>query len=251
MMTLIKAELLLSLAQMRRYFLNTILSLGVMVLFFYGLFYGISLFVSAPLEGQNLSSLVLGFVVWTFVLGILQGIAEDIQREAVRGTLEQLALSKYGLMTILLVRSVLTVFVSLLPAGIIVAFLTLITGAELEFRTGGLLGVAALGMGAMGLSLFMGALALYFKDVSMLFTIVQFGFLPYVLAVRHWEGWMALIPLAPGLYQVNTAFVLGGQVGARFTVLAFLNSSALLALGWAAFIYSLRLVRKRGNLAMY
>ena len=251
MMTLIKAELLLNLAHMRRYFLNTILSLAVMVLFFYGMFYGISLFVSAPLAGENLSSLVLGFVVWTFLLGILQGIAEDIQREAVQGTLEQLAMSKYGLMTILLVRSVLTVLVSLLPAGIIVALLVWITGAKLELRTSGLWSVLALGVGAMGLSLTLGALALYFKNVSMLFTIVQFGLLPYILALRSWDGWMVWIPLAPSLYLANTSFVLGSPANAQLTLFAFLNSASLVVLGWAAFAYSYGLVRKKGNLSMY
>jgi len=125
--TLLKAETVLSFAQFRRYFFNSLLSLGIMVLFFYGLFYGIALFVNAPLGGSSLSSLVLGFVVWTFTLGILHGIAQDIQTEATRGTLEQLALGNFRLETILVLRSVLTVFISILMALIIVAVLQAIT----------------------------------------------------------------------------------------------------------------------------
>lgn len=251
MWTLLKAEVILSFAQFRRYFLNSMLSLGIMVLFFYGLFYGIALFVSAPLGGDSLSNLVLGFVVWTFTLGILHGIAQDIQTEATRGTLEQLALGNFRLETILVLRSVLTVIVSLLMALIIVAALQAITGVRLHLNPAGLPSLLVLALGVVGVSLILGALALYFKDVSMLFTIIQFGFLPYILATKSAFLGQALLPLAPGLHLSFLAFVGGKPVSGTMMLVALLNSLVLFAAGLGLFRWSYDLVRRKGNLSMY
>lgn len=251
MWTLLKAEAILSFAQFRRYFFNSLLSLGIMVLFFYGLFYGIALFVNASLEGSNLSSLVLGFVVWTFTLGILHGIAQDIQTEATRGTLEQLALGRYRLETILLVRSAFTVVVSLLMALIIVVALQAITGVRLHFNLAGLPTLLILALGVAGLSLALGALALYFKDVSMLFTIIQFGFLPYILAAKNAFAGQALLPLAPALHLTFRSFVNGEPVTASMATAALLNSLVLFVIGLVLFRWVYGVVRRKGNLSMY
>jgi ABC-2 type transport system permease protein len=251
MWALLKAEAILGFAQFRRYFFNSLLSLGIMVLFFYGLFYGIALFVNAPLEGSSLSSLVLGFVVWTFTLGILHGIAQDIQTEATRGTLEQLALGNFRLETILVVRSVLTVVVSLFMALIIVFLLQAITGVRLHLNLAGLPSLFILALGLVGLSLALGALALYFKDVSMLFTIIQFGFLPYILAAKNAFAGQALLPLAPALHLAFRSFVNGEPVTGSMAVAALLNSLVLFALGLGLFRWVYGVVRRKGNLSMY
>jgi len=251
MWALLKAEAILGFAQFRRYFLNSLLSLGIMVLFFYGLFYGIALFVDAPLEGSSLSSLVLGFVVWTFTLGILHGIAQDIQTEATRGTLEQLALGNFRLETILVVRSVFTVVVSLFMALIIVFLLQAITGVRLHLNLAGLPSFFVLALGLVGLSLALGALALYFKDVSMLFTIIQFGFLPYILAAENAFAGQALLPLAPALHLTFRSFVNGEPVTGSMATAALLNSLVLFVLGLGLFRWVYGVVRRKGNLSMY
>ncbi|WP_287417992.1 hypothetical protein [Oceanithermus sp.] len=251
MWTLLKAEAILSFAQFRRYFLNSLLSLGIMVLFFYGLFYGIALFVRAPLGGSSLSSLVLGFVVWTFTLGILHGIAQEIQTEATRGTLEQLALGRYRLETLFVVRSAFTVVVSLLMALIIVAALQAVTGVRLHFNPGGLPALLILALGVVGLSLALGALALYFKDVSMLFTIIQFGFLPYILAAKDAFAGQALLPLAPALHLAFRSFVGGEPVTTAMAATALLNALVLFLAGLGLFRWVYGVVRRKGNLSMY
>lgn len=77
-----------------RYLPNSLVSFGVLLLLFYGMFLGAGFIAGPDLQfGDRLTSLVVGFVSWTLVIAALSSLADDISGSASTGVLEQVFLA--------------------------------------------------------------------------------------------------------------------------------------------------------------
>ena len=94
MMNLLIGELKRTWIQTRRYPAEIIGGVVILTAVFYGIFVSTQ-YMAGPTGavGERLDTVVVGYVIWTLVLYIVNDIANNLQLEAQTGTLEQVFLS--------------------------------------------------------------------------------------------------------------------------------------------------------------
>lgn len=106
MLELFLAELRRSWLQFCRYPGEAVGLISFTTILFYGLFLGARYIAGPALQlGDRVESIIIGYVLWTLVLFIIADIAGNLQYEAQNGTLEQLFLSRFSAIKVLLMRT--------------------------------------------------------------------------------------------------------------------------------------------------
>lgn len=257
MIRLIANEFWLTRVTYFRYLPNSAVSLGVLLLLFYGMFLGAGFIAGPDLQfGTRLTSLVVGFVAWTMVIAALSSIADDISSSASTGVLEQIFLAPHSSVVVYSARAAAGVVFVLCTNAVILLIVMLLTGVRPEFPTAAVAPVASLLMGAYGLGFLLGALALQFKNVSQLVNVMQFALLFLVVAPFEQAGptvstLAAFLPIHPATGELRALLALSEPVTATSSLLTAANGLAYLALGLVAFGASVRTAKKRGVLAGY
>jgi len=245
----LEAEFLLMLEEIKRYWLNNLVGAFVDLVYFYAIFVAVQNL--APRETlSGTSSLVLMYAVLQLVLGFYTTISFTLNQEAVRGTLEHFALARGGLLYQLFLRITALAAYILVRTVFLLFVLLLATRTTLVFSSWWLMGVGAVLLTAVGLSLLLGALALYFKQIGSFFTLVQFLLIPYFLSFIQWQPYMAYLPFAPGAHLVRLGLT-GGEFDQEIFLLALLQGLLLFGAGLWAMAYMYRLVRRRGILGRF
>jgi ABC-2 type transport system permease protein len=248
MLNQLRAEVNLVLANLRLYWVNNLVGLFVDVVYFYAILVAVRAVVQDALP--NTSSLVLIYAALQLFLGFYVSIAFILREDAVQGTLEHLALARGGLVRQVLLRAGVLGALVLIQTSLILTVLLLLTGQRLTFAPWWPLGLIPLVIAALGLSLAMGALALYFRQISSFYTLVQFLLIPYFLSFTQWQPYMVYLPLAPTAHAMRLS--LSGQpVPLDVYLVAFLQGLLLLLLGSFLLLRLYALVRRRGLLGRY
>jgi ABC-2 type transport system permease protein len=257
MFELLQAELKRIWTEFIRYPVDSISSVLVTSLFFYGLFLSVR-YIAGPnlIFGNRLDAMVVGYVLWTLVVFILQGIALELQVEAQTGTLEQVFLSPFGTLRVLLVRAIahLTLYLVLIVG---VLLLTMIlTGRYLHFSPSLLLPLSAVLLGTYGLALIVGALTLLFKRVQQLSGLLQFALLFLLtLPVETWKGPLQglklLLPMTVGSGILRDLMARNQSLDFSGLALAFLNGLGYFVLGVLVFRWAERKVKHQAILSGY
>lgn len=224
--------------------------LGAVVVF--TLFFSGARYLAGPaLFGERLEALVVSLIAWSLALSLLSQIASTLTEEALAGLLEQLALTRPGLLGVILFRA----FLSLLQVGLLIVPLVLAillaSGARLDFQP-----LALLPLGALGLGLVLGGLALVYKRVSQLLGLLQFLLLGLFL-VRFealawpWSSLGHFLPLTPSVSALRLLLGRGEDPGGGLLLLSGANALVYVALGVGFFRYALRKTQQRGTLGAY
>lgn len=257
MLTLFMAELKRSWILLKRYATETIsLVIGTTIIF-YGLFMSAQYIVGSSSQfGDRLDAIIVGYVLWSLTLFILGDIAGGLQREAQTGTLEQLFLSPFGAPRVFLTRAIASLTTQLTINLVILSLILVLTGSQLAFPPLLLLPLLTVLLGAYGISLAMGSLALLVKQVQQLLGIFQFALL-FVLTVpveswvggTRWLGW--LLPMTPGAGLLRELMARGQGLDWQLFAIALLNGGSYFILGLYLFRYAEREAKHRGKLSGY
>ena len=193
--------------------------------------------------GERLDSVVVGYVLWTLALYIVNDIAFNIQSEAQTGTLEQIFLSPFAAPKIFFARAVaslalrMTIIVLILFMGLIFPLLTLL-------------------MAAYGLAVVMGSCAVVFKRVQQILPIFQFALL-FLLAAptEDWSGRARLIanflPMLPSTGLLRDLMARGEGLDISLLGVALANGAAYFGLGLLVFSWAERQAKRKGILGGY
>lgn len=206
--------------------------------------------------GERLEALVVSLIAWSLAFSLISYTASNLAEEALAGLLEQLALTRPGLLGVVLVRSAISLFqIGLLIVPLVLAIL-LSSGARLDFPPLALLPLGTLALGSLGLGLMMGGLALVHKRVGQLMGLLQYVFLGLFLIrfealARPWDVLGYLLPLTPSISALRLLLGRGEAPGMDLLILAAVNALAYLALGVAFFRRSLHRVKREGTLGVY
>lgn len=256
MFNLFLAELRRTWIQFRRYPGEAIGGVIVITLLFYGLFLG-TRYMAGPIQfGDRLDAIIVGYVLWTLVLFICFDIASNLQVESQIGTLEQVFLSPFGASKVFLARALASLTLNLtLNLGILLIILAL-TGSRLYFSPSLLLPLGTVLLGAYGLALAMGSLALLLKRVQQLISLFQFALLFLIAApTETWSGPLRivglLLPMTSGAGLLRDLMARGQSLNLGQFVLTLLNGMAYFALGLLIFRSSEREAKRRGILGGY
>ena len=259
MLRLFLAELKREWILLLRYAVEAIsLVIGITIIF-YGLFLS-ARYMAGPgpgLElGDRLDAIVVGYILWSLTLFILSSIAGGLQQEAQTGTLEQIFLSPFGASRIFITRAVANLTLQLVLNLSILLMIMALTGSHLSFPPVLVLPLLTVLLGAYGLALALGSLALLLKRVQQLLGICQF-FLFFMLTVpvESWAGsagWLKmLLPMIPGAALLRDLMAQGQELNWGEWVMALLNGVAYFALGLFLFRLAEREAKRRGRLGGY
>ncbi len=244
----ILAEFRLNLVMARRYWFNHVSSFVIDVLFFYALVVSVERLGVAT--GPNLAALLLTYMAFQVIAEISMFFAFNLSDGAKTGVLEHLALARGGLLRQILFRALGDTAYMLFRQVFVLLLLALGLGVGLRATPWLPLGLLPLVLASMGFGLAIGALALYFKEITAFFSILRFLLLPYVLSMLRFEPCMVHLPFAPGVQLLRLGLT-GEPLPLDLMGLALLQGLLFLALGFGALAWVYRLVRHKGILGRY
>jgi len=247
--TQLKAEVILTIQVLRRYWFSNLVGFFVDLVYFYAILVA----VRSLVPGENLPgtpSLILMYTVLQLTLGFYTSFYRFLRNDALQGTLEHLALARGGLLSQLFVRLAVQGAYIILQSLLVLLILVALTKVSLEITPWWPLGVGVVLLAAVGLSLLMGALGLYFKEIDNVFTLIQFILIPYFLSFIQWQPYMAYLPFAPGAHLVRLGLT-GGDFDRGIFLLALFQGLFLFAAGLLAMVYMYRMVRRWGILGRF
>lgn len=241
----------------RRYPVELLGGLLMMFLTFYALFLGASYLAGTDFQfGDRLDGLVLGYGLWTLVLFNLSSTAAVLQVEAQTGTLEQVSMSGYGLLRVVIARGIASLGISLALSAVLLVILLRLTDRSLSFPPAIVLPLLTVIGASLGVGLVLGAAALLFKRVHQLMRLFQFVLLALVVVpVERWVGpfrsLSVLVPIAPSAGQLRDLMVRGLPFDLGSYWLGVANAALFLTLGVVCFRSADRAARRRGLLGQY
>lgn len=232
---------------------------GVVILsaVFYGIFLGTQ-YMAGPSAtfGTRLDTVVVGYVIWSLVLYIVNDIATNLQAEARTGTLEQVFLSPFGAPRVFFARAIASLTLRLCLILIVIAIITTITGSQLSFPPLLLLPLSTLLFGAYGLAFFIGSVALVLKNVQQLLSLFQF-FLFFLLAAptEDWTGLAKTIsnvmPILPSTGLLRDLMARDVGLDWHGWAIALANGLFYFALGTLLFRWAEGKAKQQGSLGSY
>jgi ABC-2 type transport system permease protein len=247
--TQLKAEFIFAIQILRRYWFANLVGFFVDLVYFYAILVA----VRSLVPGENLPgtpSLILMYTVLQLTLGFYTSFYHFLRNDALQGTLEHLALARGGLLSQLFMRLAVQGTLTILQSLLVLLILVALTKVTLEITPWWPLGVGVVLLAAVGLSLLMGALGLYFKQIDTVFTLIQFILIPYFLSFIQWQPYMAYLPFAPGAHLVRLGLT-GGDFDRGIFLLALFQGLFLFAAGLLAMVYMYRMVRRWGILGRF
>ncbi|MBI3661220.1 ABC transporter permease [Candidatus Acetothermia bacterium] len=243
-----------------RYPFNLIAGLFSILMVFLVIFYGAK-FVGGnnPNFGSTLEGIVMGFMLWSFIIFAFSDLTWDFIQEAQQGTLEQLYMSPLGfgwisacyVLTFLLINLTITLGMFFLMMAI--------TGKWLHLDLLSLLPLMLLTIwGVYGFGFAMGGLALVFKQVQAVFQVFQFIWLLFIVAAQPsvMESFpvVKFLPVTWGVHLIGRVLLDGQSLSAipvtDILILA-INSAVYFALGYGCFKLLEGVARDKGLLGHY
>jgi ABC-2 type transport system permease protein len=240
----------------RRYFLNSmggIITLYVIFLLVIGGFQGIRALTGVG--GDTVEGLVVGYVLWLFMLSTYQNVSHTLRVEAQEGTLEQLYMSSHSLGWVMGAKVAAGFFTNLIVVAILLIAALLTTGVTLNVDLLSLLPllIGTL-LGSVGIGFAIGGVTLILKSIESYTQMVQFLLIALVAAPAGKVLWMRLLPCSYGAALIARVMV-GGQsllqIGLGNVVAMFLVGMAHLGLGYGIYKVCERQAMIHGTLGHY
>jgi ABC-2 type transport system permease protein len=257
MIDLLYVELKRTWIQFIRYPAEVIAGLIITTSVFYGLFLS-ARYMAGPgfAFGDRLDAVVVGYVLWTLNLYIINDIAIGLQSEAQTGTLEQVFLSPFGAPRVFLARAVASLVLRLTLIVGVVLILMGISGSRLSFPPALVLPLFSLVMAGYGFAFFMGAAALVFKRVQQILGVFQFLLLfllaaPLETSTGVMQSLRFFLPMIPSTGLLRDLMARDVGLDGPTYILALLNGIAYLAAGLFVFRWAERTAKRRGSLSGY
>ncbi|NJM95994.1 MAG: ABC transporter permease [Phormidesmis sp. RL_2_1] len=257
MIHLLIGELKRTWRQTIRYPAEVIGGVVILTAVFYGIFLG-SQYMAGPTSsfGNRLDTVVVGYVIWSLVLYIVNDIATNLQLEAQTGTLEQVFLSPFGAPRVFLARAIASLTLRLLLIVIVLAIIMVMTGSQLAFPVLLLLPLGTLLLSAYGLAFFIGSFALVLKKVQQVLSLFQFLLL-FLLATptEHWQGSARLVanmlPILPSTGLLRDLMAREQPLDWRIWAIALANGMVYFTLGTLTFRWAEKQAKRQGTLGGY
>jgi ABC-2 type transport system permease protein len=240
--------------EMTRYAFDTVASLVGMYVLFLTIFYGIRGLGDVTADA-TLSSLILGFNVWALLSFSYGTVAGGLVGEAQTGTLEQVAMSRSGLLGAVLIRFWVAFVFFVVSIALLLLLAMATTGQWLHLDV---LGVAPLLLGSatavLGIGLAMGGFALVFKRMQNVSGLMQFALVGLVAAPVESLPWVKFVPISLG-YQLLTKVMVEGvpisDIPVGDLLILFGGAAVFLLLGAAAFKWLEGMAKDRALLGQY
>ncbi len=132
----------------RRYWIESLLGLGLILSLFGGLLYAVLEASDSSLAAGGADGLIAGFAIWLFASAAAQGSSSEIMQETEQRSLEQLSLAPIRLDTLLALRLLLDLLMGLTMLMLTLGAAHLLTDGRVTLSPA-VLGIAILGVPAL------------------------------------------------------------------------------------------------------
>lgn len=245
-----------TLIEFRRYAFDTLSGLVSIYGFFLVIFFGAKIFGGRqPGFGENIEGIVVSYGMWAITMFALGSLTYELTQEAQLGTLEQLGMSPFGLVRVLVARAFtsLATYVVMWAALLVVMMAT--TGRWLNIDVVSILPLLAVTIvGVIGIGFLLASFAIVFKRVQQALQVYQVLFIGLVVVPPDEVTFMRYLPLSWGTHLISRVMVdevsIFGMAPGDLLFLA-VNSLAYFVGGIAVFKRFERAARQRGLLGHY
>ena len=225
-----------------------------MFIFFALIFFG-GKAVAGPAIGDSLDSIVVGFFLWTLATRSFRGLASDVMNEVRWGTLERLFMSPYGLRTVMSVKTIVNVSLSIVWGGIMLFVMMLATGQWLTVDLVTVIPLLVFTLAPIiGIGFLLGGMAILYKRIENLLGIISFGFVGLIAAPVGQFGLLGYLPATQGSYMTRIAMEEGVRLW-QFSTMDFVAlivpALVYLLVGFGVFQRMQRRARHQGALGQY
>ena len=252
LLNLLRGETIKFLAELKRYFFDTISGVVVLTMLFLLMFYGIRFFAGPDLGDGSLDSLVIGYILWLLALMGYQKISYLIREETERGTMEQLYLCSFGIEWPLIIRTFLESIYNLILCFAVLLCCMLITGIRLDINFLHFVGVLLISLPSLwGLGLILGSLTLLLKKIGIVSQFMQFAMIGLVAVNAYPINVFSFLPFASGATTIRAAIVHGTEFPLYWYVMILAINLVYFFAGVIVYKSVERLARKRNLLCQY
>lgn len=226
----------------RRYWVNSfggMLTIYVIFLVLFGGYQGLR--GLGGMEGDTAEVIVVGYVLWFFMLATYQDVWYTLRTEAQQGTLEQLYMSIHSFGWIMGAKVIARFFINLVSVAILLGAALLTTGITLNLDLLSLMPVL-IGtlLSSLGIGFLIGGITLIFKRIDSYTQMVQFVLIALIALPAERVPWMRLLPGSYGAALIRSVLVDGSNLwGLGVGNLALLFAVGLLHLAVGYGVYSL------------
>ncbi|MFG6447909.1 hypothetical protein ACG0Z6_06570 [Roseateles sp. BYS180W] len=231
----------------RRYWVETLVSLGFLLSLFAGLLLAVLKTSGQSLDSGHADGLIAGFALWLFASSAALSSAHDIREETEQGSLEQLSLTPLGLGGLLGVRLGLKLLQGLGLLLLCLLAIGWLTAGRVQ-ASPTMLGLALLGSPALvGLGFALAGLGLLVKRSELLLVAIYPALIALVSLPALPLNALAVLPYALAAAAAR-ASATGTMAPAEVWAWVGLNSVLYLGLGLAVFRRCLQQARRLGVL---
>lgn len=237
--------------ELLRYKFNSISNILLLYVVFMAMFLGVKSFgldmgISPIDMGDTLEGFVIGYFLWSIMMMSYEGIAYGIINDASRGTLEQLNMSGIKLSTIVILRSISELLTDLIISFILLFIIMITTKYRLQISLISIILPIFLGVfSILGIGLICGGLALIFKKIQSLLSIIQYFLIAFIMINPNNTIIYNLIPFRPAADLVFQSM----RDGISLTEYSFSNYGILIGNSLLYFIIGLMIFDKCVNIA--
>ncbi|MFB6300412.1 MAG: ABC transporter permease [Halobacteriales archaeon] len=251
---LTRALIVKRLMLLRRYPLNT--ATQFVTLYFVFLLLVIGGRALAPTAfDESTSGIIIGYLLWTMAIGAYSALSWDMIRESQWGTLEQLFLSPFGFGRITVLIVVVNLLETFVWGGGILLLMLQTTGTTLRIDLITAVPLILLTLAsAIGIGFLTGGLAILYKRVENLFSVIRLLFIGFIAAPLDLHPVVKFLPLSFGTRLLHRSMVDGVRLWAfPMADLGFILLKATLYLAGGVLLFQLlqRKARTRGVLGHY
>ena len=252
-MKLLQAMVMREIQMMKSYMFNFLSGLITVVIIFSILLFGARFAMGNSTNlGNTTEALVVGFFLWSWLLGGMNTLTWGITTEAEQGTLEQLYMSPYGFKLVSLAMLGVSFLSNLLFTIPLLLIIMLISGKflHIDVLTVGFILFFTI-LPAYGLGYVFGGLALLYKRIQSLFQILNMGVVAFFLLP---PGVLDIIPFTGGYHLLSMSMRENlGLLQLPLSKVIILMVSSILVFLSGMWIYSLieRRVKSLGILGHY
>lgn len=198
-----------SFIMLKRYPINFVGTLLTFLLVFLMIFWG-GQAVAPVAIGQSLDAIVVGYFLFSTVQSTFFFVSGMINGEAQYGTLEQLYVSPFRFTTVIFTAVMANIVISVTMGIVNLVIVLFVTGETLTIDLVTILPILALTLlHAIGLSFLFGGVALLYKRIRSLSSIVQFIFIGLISFALTDHLWPKLLPVGQGASMLHEAMANG------------------------------------------
>jgi ABC-2 type transport system permease protein len=241
--------------ELTRYTLDTVSGMVVIFVIFCIMFFGAQAIVAPGSREATLAGIVVGFMVWTFALFTYQESTQELMMEAAAGTLEQLAMSPFGLLRVMGARISASMAYQFVVIGTLLVAMMAVSGKWLHLDLPSLVPLIIVTLvGVYGVGLAVGGLTLVFKRTANILSVIQFVFIALIATPLDTFPALKYAPLSWGSHLIGRVMIDEQSLVSIGTAdLGFLvvHSAAWLGAGMIAFRAAENVARERALLGHY